>query len=89
MAFRSLLREQELIFFSLKAIEKLTHEDYETIASMIGLALDGVNKVKLFMDTTECKAFVREKASINTHFQAKSPIHNKSKITASLPCHFH
>ncbi len=47
------------IFLSLKAIGKLTHEDYETITPMIDNALDSVKdpKVKVIIDGTEMEGW--------------------------------
>jgi hypothetical protein len=46
-------------FLSLKAIGKLTHEDYKTITPMIDSALEGVKdpKVKAFFDGTELEGW--------------------------------
>jgi hypothetical protein len=46
-------------FLSLKAIGKLTHEDYETITPMIDSALEGVKdpKVNVFFDGTELEGW--------------------------------
>ncbi len=46
-------------FLSLKAIGKLTHEDYKTITPMIDSALEGVKdpKVKTFFDGTELEGW--------------------------------
>jgi hypothetical protein len=48
-------RSDSEIFLSLKAIGKLTHEDYQTITPMIDAALAEVKspKVKAFIDGTE------------------------------------
>ena len=48
-------RINEKFFLSLKAIGKLTHEDYETITPMIDSALNGVNSpiIKVYIDGTE------------------------------------
>lgn len=52
-------REGSDFFLSLKAIGKLTHEDYKTITPMIDSALEGVKeaKVKVFMDATELEGW--------------------------------
>ena len=46
-------------FLCLKAIGKLTHEDYKTITPMINSALEGVKdpKVKAFFDGTELEGW--------------------------------
>lgn len=46
-------------FLSLKAVGKLTHEDYETITPMIDAALEGVKepKVKVLIDGTEMEGW--------------------------------
>ena len=46
-------------FLSLKAVGKLTHEDYKTITPMIDSALDGVKepKVKVLIDGTELEGW--------------------------------
>lgn len=48
-------RSGDDVFLSLKAIGKLSHEDYETITPMIDAALTEVKspKVKCFIDATE------------------------------------
>lgn len=56
MAYQSALREWAVIFFlSLKAVEKLTDQDYETMTAMIDSALNGVRtpKIKALIDATE------------------------------------
>jgi len=47
------------VFLSLKAIGKLTHEDYETITPMIDSALEAVRepKVKVLIDGTELEGW--------------------------------
>ena len=47
------------IFLSLKAIGKLTHEDYETITPMIDSALNAVTEpqVKVLIDGTEMEGW--------------------------------
>jgi len=46
-------------FLSLKAVGKLTHEDYETITPMIGSALNEIRepKVKVLIDGTEMEGW--------------------------------
>ncbi|MCU7940886.1 MAG: STAS/SEC14 domain-containing protein [gamma proteobacterium symbiont of Bathyaustriella thionipta] len=46
-------------FMTLKAIGKLTHEDYEMIAPMIDSAIDGVKnaKIKILVDGTEMEGW--------------------------------
>lgn len=46
-------------FLSLKAIGKLTHEDYETITPLIDSALDAITepKVKVLIDGTELEGW--------------------------------
>ena len=46
-------------YLSLKAIGKLTHEDYETIAPMIDSALEGMKdpKIKALIDGTELEGW--------------------------------
>lgn len=46
-------------FLSLKAVGKLTHEDYEKINPMIDSALEGVTdpKVKVFIDGSELEGW--------------------------------
>lgn len=46
-------------FLSLKAVGKLTHEDYNTITPFIDSALDGVKdpKVKVFIDGSELEGW--------------------------------
>jgi len=46
-------------FLSLKAVGKLTHEDYNTINPLIDSALDGVKdpKVKVFIDGSELEGW--------------------------------
>jgi hypothetical protein len=46
-------------FLSLKAVGKLTHEDYETITPMIDAALNGVRtpKIKALIDGTEMEGW--------------------------------
>ncbi len=46
-------------FLSLKAVGKLTHEDYEKINPMINAALEGVKdpKVKVFIDGSELEGW--------------------------------
>jgi len=46
-------------FLSLKAIGKLTHQDYETISPMIDSALQGVKepKLKVLIDGTELEGW--------------------------------
>ncbi len=46
-------------FLSLKAVGKLTHEDYETITPMINSALEGVKnpKIRLLFDGTEMESW--------------------------------
>ena len=52
-------RVADNIYLSLKAVGKLTHEDYETITPMIDSALDGVKeaKVKVLIDGTELEGW--------------------------------
>lgn len=52
-------RIDESFFLSLKAIGKLTHEDYETIVPMIDSALDGVKdpKINAIIDGTELEGW--------------------------------
>ena len=47
------------IFLSLKAVGKLTHEDYQTITPMINAALEGVKQpqVKVLIDGTELEGW--------------------------------
>lgn len=47
------------IFLSLKAVGKLTHEDYKTITPMIDAALNSVRepKVKVLIDGTEMEGW--------------------------------
>jgi hypothetical protein len=47
------------IFLSLKAVGKLTHEDYKTITPMIDAALEGVKepRVKVLIDGTELQGW--------------------------------
>ncbi len=52
-------RVNEDFFLSLKAVGKLTHEDYEKINPMIDSALEGVTdpKVKVFIDGSELEGW--------------------------------
>ncbi len=52
-------RVNDDFFLSLKAIGKLTHEDYEKINPMIDSALEGVTdpKVKVFIDGSELEGW--------------------------------
>jgi len=52
-------RIDSTFFLSLKAIGKLTHEDYQTINPMIDAALEGVKdpKIKVFVDGTELEGW--------------------------------
>jgi len=52
-------RVEDEFFLSLKAIGKLTHEDYEKINPMIDSALDGIKdpKVKVFIDGSELEGW--------------------------------
>ncbi|GMR00997.1 MAG: STAS/SEC14 domain-containing protein [Gammaproteobacteria bacterium] len=52
-------RVNEDFFLSLKAVGKLTHEDYEKINPMIDSALEGVKdpKVKAFIDGSELEGW--------------------------------
>ena len=52
-------RVNDAIFLSLKAVGKLTHDDYEKITPMIGSALEGVKapKVKVFIDASELEGW--------------------------------
>ena len=47
------------VFLSLKAIGKLTHDDYQTITPMIDSALEGLTKpsVKVLIDGTELEGW--------------------------------
>ena len=47
------------IFLSLKAVGKLTHDDYKTITPMIDAALEGVKepRVKVLIDGTELQGW--------------------------------
>lgn len=47
------------VFLSLKAVGKLTHEDYKTITPMIDAALESVKdpKVKVLIDGTELEGW--------------------------------
>ncbi len=46
-------------FLSLKAIGKLTHEDYETITPLIDSALEGVSEpvVNIYIDASELEGW--------------------------------
>lgn len=52
-------RVNETVFLSIKAIGKLTHDDYEMITPVIESALDGIKdpKVKVFFDATELEGW--------------------------------
>lgn len=52
-------RVENEFFLTLKAIGKLTHEDYEKITPMIDSALEGVKdaKIKAFIDGTELEGW--------------------------------
>ena len=52
-------RVNEDFFLTLKAVGKLTHEDYEKITPMIDSALESVKepKVKVFIDGTELEGW--------------------------------
>ena len=52
-------RMNEEFFLSLKAVGKLTHEDYEKINPMIDSALEGVKdpKVKAYIDASELEGW--------------------------------
>lgn len=52
-------RVESNFFLSLKAVGKLTHEDYETITPMIDSALEEVRepKVKVLIDGTEMEGW--------------------------------
>ena len=52
-------RVDSTFFLSLKAIGKLTHEDYQTINPMIDAALEGVKdpKIKVLVDGTELEGW--------------------------------
>ncbi|MFA9418920.1 MAG: STAS/SEC14 domain-containing protein [Gammaproteobacteria bacterium] len=52
-------RTEDDFFLSLKAIGKLTHDDYETITPMIESALEGVDhpRIKAIFDGTELEGW--------------------------------
>jgi len=52
-------RTEDNFFLSLKAIGKLTHDDYETITPMIESALEGVDhpRIKAIFDGTELEGW--------------------------------
>jgi len=52
-------RVNDEFFLTLKAVGKLTHEDYEVISPMIDSALEGVKepKVKVLFDGTELEGW--------------------------------
>ena len=52
-------RVDDEFFLTLKAVGKLTHEDYEVISPMIDSALEGVTepKVKVLFDGTELEGW--------------------------------
>ena len=52
-------RVNKSVYLSLKAVGKLTHQDYETITPMIDSALEGVThpKVKVLIDGTEMEGW--------------------------------
>ena len=53
-------RVHDKFFLSLKAVGKLTHEDYGIITPMIESALAGVTepKIKIFVDGSEMEGWV-------------------------------
>ncbi len=52
-------RIDNAFFLSLKAIGKLTHEDYETIVPMLDSALEGINdpRINVLIDGTELEGW--------------------------------